>query len=127
MALTLDVFNCRGLRFGEVREVNPGERDSYQPVSDQAAAGCEGVVRRVLRDLQSMLQLYPGFQGPYFSSYLYDPHWGTGWELRLMKFRHASGFAVSVHHATNTSAPKERYVGFNDPYSGQWTGWQRIN
>jgi murein DD-endopeptidase MepM/ murein hydrolase activator NlpD len=125
-ALSYSVFTCRGLRFGEVREVDLGERDGYAPIEDLPAAGCSGQLRQALNDWAKFARSNSAFQSPDLAGYFYYPDWDREWELRILPFAHSSGQSIILYRSSSIHNPDERYIGYWEPGTGQWSGWQRI-
>lgn len=125
-ALSYEVFQCRGLRFGEVRQTSPQERDGYAPIDDVPDLGCPDRVRQALNDWAAFAQTNRSLRAPDLASYFYYPDWDGEWELRTLRFIDAAGQSVELQHCTSVSSPHERYIGFWDQASGQWSGWQRM-
>jgi murein DD-endopeptidase MepM/ murein hydrolase activator NlpD len=124
-ALTFQTFNCRGLRFGEVAVVSPKERDGYLPIEDKIGSGCQAPAALTLSDFVSFGRL-TGFRNPDLGQYFSYPDWQPDWELRMLPFAHGSGQTVTLYRSNSIRDANERYIGYNDPSTGQWSGWQRI-
>jgi hypothetical protein len=118
---------CRRLRFGEIREVTPGERDGYAPIEDLAAVGCTGLVQQALNDWAQFARVNPMFNSPDLAGYFYYPDWDREWELRTLPFVHVpSSRPVMLYRSSSLRNPEDRYIGYWDPDSGEWSGWQRV-
>ncbi|MEK7084036.1 MAG: M23 family metallopeptidase [Patescibacteria group bacterium] len=59
-------------------------------------------------------------------TYNWDLSWNPAWELRWVKFGFNGGI-LDVYHATSTTNPMVRFVGFHDPATGAWNGWTQVN
>jgi len=118
-------FQCRRLRFGEVREVPPSERDMYGPLDDVESRGCETKARRAVSDMVAYAA-GKGLGPPDLATYQDYPNWSRGWELRWMRFRLPSGGSADVYRKDSIADPTERYLGHVRPGEGQPTQWERM-
>ncbi|MBX4187963.1 MAG: M23 family metallopeptidase [Candidatus Doudnabacteria bacterium] len=126
LALSSQIFSCRRYRFGEIRTISPGERDSYLPVSDTDAKSCVSQVKQGLIDWAVFASGQGGFGSPDLSSYWVYRDWVFDWGLRGMRFMHSSGQMVELFRTDSLVDPNVRYIGYWVPNSGQWSGWQRV-
>lgn len=124
-ALIYNVFSCRNLRFGEVKEIPVGERDQYPPLNDLPAYGCQSVLVRTLAAWKK-IAAQKGFSGPDYASYFYFQDWHPDWELRAMNFTNSGGQGLTLYISRAATNPDEAYFGYHDPVSGAWIEWQRI-
>lgn len=56
-----------------------------------------------------------------------DLNWDPGWELRWLDFPVTGGRTVRVFHVTMRSDRGTRFVGFWDPDTDVWHGWDRVS
>jgi hypothetical protein len=127
LALTYDEFMCRGLRFNEVRAVPDAEDRLYLPQSTMLARGCAPALKQSLADFQRFASFQPGLSAPDLSSYGFYPDWDPYWELRWLLFQHSSGTPAVLYRTNAVNDHTQKYVGYTDPQTGIWSGWQRVD
>ena len=55
-----------------------------------------------------------------------DPQWDPAWEMRWMEVTFSGGRHVRLWHMTARHNRDERYIGYWDPDTSAWSGWQRL-
>ncbi len=119
------IFSCRALRFNEVVSVTGWEKDAYSPDRDSESRGCANPTKQSLTDLSSFAKK-SGFVSPDLSKYFYYPDWDPAWELRYVSFKLLQGGkTITIYWAGHVLEPNVRYLGYFDPATTQWAGWQR--
>ena len=77
------------------------------------------------RDLTARAAADARFGAVVEGSFGLDAGWDPAWELRWLEFEFAGQRRVRLFHATHTSN-RARFVGFWDPDTGGWRGWEAV-
>ena len=86
--------------------------------SDPAARVRTELIARAARDAR-FGEVVAGSSGA-------DMNWDAGWELRWLDFHFAGDRRVRLYHAVSRTDPRARFVGFWDPDTNTWQGWERV-
>jgi hypothetical protein len=80
----------------------------------------------VRRDLTTRAAQDARFSASIDGSYGVDSSWDPGWELRWLEFQFVGNRRVRVYLASSRNDRAVRFVGFWDPDTGAWSGWERV-
>lgn len=123
LALTYSTFNCRGLRFGEVKTINQNEVPRYLPNNQETAFGCVDPTNLAVSDLIKWSKQDYRFGVPKLSTYTFYESKAKDWDLRSLAFRFTGLRTVVVFHAISKSDSQRRIIQFFDPDSKNWRPW----
>ena len=111
----VNISGFTGRRGMQLQFTYPYQRVA-EPVPPAGDPSGQDMARRAGRD-QRFGGAVPGSAGAL-------PTWSPAWELRWMDFGFAGGRVVRIYHITNRTNPAARYTIYQDPDTGQWTGWE---
>ena len=89
-----------------------------QPAEDADAQARRDLAARASQDAR--------FAALVDGSFGADVTWDPAWEMRWVDATFHGGRQVRLWHMTARHDRGERYVGFWDPDTAAWTGWQRV-
>jgi N-acetylmuramoyl-L-alanine amidase len=101
-------------------------RDGLQEWGLRAVPPIDDFEAQARGDIISRAQQDARFAGVIEESFGSDAHWAAEWEMRWLEVTFAGGRRVRLWHMTGRQNRTDRYVGFWDPDTGVWTGWQRV-
>ena len=67
------------------------------------------------------------FQSVSTLSYEHDPKWHADWEMHTMSFAHRANYLMPIKQITNKKNPLLRYISINDPGTGKWSLWRKVD
>ena len=67
------------------------------------------------------------FRSPIDGSFGVSLTWNTAWELRWLDVSVTGNRRVRVFHVAERANRSVRYIGFSDPDTGAWIGWDRVS
>ena len=67
------------------------------------------------------------FRAPIDGSFGVNLTWNPAWELRWLDVNVIGNRRVRVFHLASRANRTVRYIGFSDPDTGAWIGWDRIS
>jgi N-acetylmuramoyl-L-alanine amidase len=79
------------------------------------------------RDLAQRAAYDPRFGPAIDGSFGADLNWDPAWELRWIDVSLAAGGSARLFHATSRANKAVTYIGFWDPETRRWIGWDRIS
>jgi N-acetylmuramoyl-L-alanine amidase len=79
------------------------------------------------RDIGTRAAQDSRFGPPIDGSFGIDTNWKAGWELRWVDVPFAGNRQVRIFHASTPGDRSVRLVGFSDPETGAWRGWDRVS
>ncbi len=91
-----------------------------------AAAPTEDPDTRAQREIAARAAGDPRFAGVIDGSFGRDPAWSAAWELRWLDVAFSGGRRVRVWHLTGRADGATRLVGFWDPDTSAWRGWDQV-
>jgi N-acetylmuramoyl-L-alanine amidase len=96
-----------------------GVAASVPPPDDVDGIARREIVTRVAYDQR--------FSAPIDGSFGLDLSWDPGWELRWLDLSVVGNRRVRVFHVAGRADRATRYIGFWDPDTGAWIGWDRVS
>ena len=79
------------------------------------------------RDMAARAAQDPRLGAPIDGSFGIDMNWDGGFELRWLDVTFGSNRQVRIFHASTRGDHSVRLVGFSDPETGAWRGWDRVS
>jgi hypothetical protein len=102
-------------------------REGLQEYGLAAAPATEDLDSIARRDLTQRAAYDPRFGPAIDGSFGVDLNWDPAWELRWLDVSVASGGRTRLFHATSRANRTVTYIGFWDPETRHWIGWDRIS
>ena len=91
-----------------------------------AAAPTEDPDARAQREIAARIAQDSRFASIVDGTFGSDVGWSAAWELRWLDVTFSAERRVRVWHLTGRASPATRLVGFWDPDTGAWRGWDRV-
>lgn len=102
-------------------------REGLQEWGLQPAAASEDVDSHARRELAARATQDPRFVAIVEGSFSRNLNWDPAWEMRWLDATFRGGRQVRLWHMTSRRDREERYVGYWDPDTAAWSGWQRMS
>jgi N-acetylmuramoyl-L-alanine amidase len=102
-------------------------REGLQEWGLRAAAPVEEFDSQARREIAGRSAQDPRFAGVIEGSFGVDTNWDPAWELRWLDVTFNGSRRGRVWHVTMRSDRSTRLVGYWDPDTGSWRGWDRVS
>lgn len=102
-------------------------REALQEWGLKPAAPVEDPDTRARREIEARLGRDPRWVAVIPGSFGADMAWDTAWELRWVEAEFSGGRRVRVFHVVQRNNGAARYVGYWDPDTGGWVGWDSVS
>ena len=100
------------------------QEDGLAAPAPPAPVDLDSIARR---DLAQRAGYDPRFGPAIDDSFGVDLNWDPAWELRWIDISLAAGGRTRFFHATSRANRTIAYIGFWDPETQRWIGWDRIS